>query len=113
METARPGATPIQVAGKFVVVTRDPLAEEAEDVLVDEVEPEEAVAVFSTCISQTGEDVPGGRDEQEESEAGEGFQAAPLCPGAGEGEVNQSRAEEEDERDEALGEDGEGQGRST
>ena len=100
---------PVEEAGELVVVARDAAAEEAEDVLVDEVEPEEAVAVCAAGVAEAGEDVPGGGDEEEESDAGEGAEAAPVFVVAGEGEVDGSRAEEEDEGDEALGEDGEGQ----
>ena len=48
-------------------------AEEAEEVLVDEVEPEEAVAVHAAGVAEAGEDVPGGGDCEEEESAGEGF----------------------------------------
>src|SRR5665213_3393313 len=101
---------PVEVAGELVVVARNAAAEEAQKVLVDEVEPEEAVAVFSSRVSQTGEDVPRGRDHEEESEAGERLQAAPLFPGARDRKVNKGRAEEEDERDESLGQDSQSQG---
>ena len=57
---------PVEVAGELVVVAGDAAAEEAEDVLVDEVEPEEAVAVHAAGVAQAGEDVPRRGDEQEE-----------------------------------------------
>ena len=79
--------------------------------LVDEVEPEEAVAVHAAGVAEAGEDVPGSGDCEEEEEAGEGFEAAPVFVFAGEGEVDDGGAEEEDEGDEAFGEDGEGEGR--
>ena len=101
---------PVEVAGELVVVRRDAAAEEAEDVLVDEVEPEEAVAVHAAGVAQAGEDVPGGGDGEEEQGAGEGFEAAPVAVFAGEREVDDGGAEEEDEGDEAFGEDGEGEG---
>ena len=44
----------------------DAPAEEAEEVLVDEVEPEEAVAVHAAGVAEAGEDVPGGGDGEEE-----------------------------------------------
>ena len=69
---------PEEVAGELVVVLGEALAEEAEEVLVDEVEPEEAVAVHAAGVAQAGEDVPGGGDGEEEERAGEGLEAAPL-----------------------------------
>jgi len=48
-------------------------------VLVDEVEPEEAVAVGAAGVAETGEDVPGSGDGQEEECAGEGAEAAPVA----------------------------------
>ena len=77
--------------------------------LVDEVEPEEAVAVHAAGVAQAGEDVPGRGDGEEEEEAGEGPEGAPVAVFAGEREVERGGAEEEDERDEAFGEDGEGE----
>ena len=55
---------PVKIAGEFVVIVRDASAEEAEDVLVDEVEPEEAVAVGSSGVSERGENVPRGGDKE-------------------------------------------------
>ena len=78
--------------------------------LVDEVEPEEAVAVHASGVAQAGEDVPGGGDGEEEERAGEGFEAAPVAEFAGEGEVEDGGGKEEDDGDQALGEDGEGEG---
>ncbi len=101
---------PEEVAGELVVVLGEALAEEAEEVLVDEVEPEEAVAVHAAGVAQAGEDVPGRGDGQEEEDAGEGFEGAPFFVVAGEGEVDDRCAEEEDDGDEAFGEDGEGEG---
>ena len=57
---------PVEVAGELVVVHRDAPAEEAQEVLVDEVEPEEAVAVHAAGVAQAGEDVPGRGDGEEE-----------------------------------------------
>ena len=51
---------PVEGTGEFVVVARDAAAKEAEDVFVDEVEPEEAMAVESSCVAQASEGVPGG-----------------------------------------------------
>ena len=65
--------------------------------LVDEVEPEEAVAVQASGVAQAGEDVPGGGDGEEEEGAGEGFEAAPVAEFAGEGEEEEGGGEEEDD----------------
>ncbi len=101
---------PEEVAGELVVVHGDALAEEAQEVLVDEVEPEEAVAVHAAGVAEAGEDVPGGGDGEEEQNAGEGLEGAPVSVLAGEGEIDDGGAEEEDEGYEAFGEDGEGEG---
>ena len=101
---------PVEGGGELVVVAGDAAAEEAEDVLVDEVEPEEAVAVHASGVAQAGEDVPGGGDGEEEQRAGEGFELAPVAEFAGEGEKEGGGGEEEDNGDQALGEDGESKG---
>ena len=74
---------PEEVGGELVVVAGDAAAEEAEDVLVDEVEPEEAVAFHAAGVAEAREDVPGGGYQEEEEEAGEGFEAAVLAVVAG------------------------------
>ena len=99
---------PVEGGGELVVVARDAAAEEAEDMLVDEVEPEEAVAVDAPGVAQAGEDVPGGGDEEKEERAGEWFEAAPVAEFAGEREEEGGGGEDEDDGDQTLGEDGEG-----
>ena len=101
---------PEEVAGELVVVHGDALAEEAQEVLVDEVEPEEAVAVHAAGVAEAGEDVPGSCDGEEEQSASDGLEGAPVLVVAGEGEIDDGCAEEEDERYQAFGEDGESQG---
>src|SRR3984885_2885689 len=67
----RPGKEPDEMeapkegAGEFVVVHRVGAPKEAEKVLVDEVEPEEAVAVHATGVAEAGENVPGSGDCEE------------------------------------------------
>ena len=100
---------PVEVAGELVVVTRDAAAEEAEDVLVDEVEPEEAVAIHPPCVAQAGENVPRSGHGEEEDCAGKGLERAPVAIFAGECEIDDGGAEDEDQRDQSLGEDGEGE----
>ena len=78
--------------------------------LVDEVEPEEAVAVHASGVAEAGEDVPGGGDGEEEEGPVRGLSWRQLLVFAGEGEVDDGGAEEEDEGDQAFGEDGEGEG---
>ena len=78
--------------------------------LVDEVEPEEAVAVQASGVAQAGEDVPGGGDGEEEQRAGEGFEATPVAEFTGEGQKEDGGGEEEDDGDQAFGEDGESEG---
>ncbi len=101
---------PVEVAGELVVVAGDAAAEEAEDVLVDEVEPEEAVAVGAAGVAQAGEDVPRGGYGEEEKDAGEGLERAPAVELVGPEEEEKSGGEDEDDGDEAFGEDGEGEG---
>ncbi len=52
----------VEGGGELVIVHRVTAAEEAEEVLVDEVEPEEAVAVHASGVAEAGEDVPGSGD---------------------------------------------------
>ena len=55
---------PEEIAGELVVVAGNAAAEEAQDVLVPQVKPEEAVAVGSAGITQPGEDVPRSGDQE-------------------------------------------------
>ena len=50
---------------------------------VDEVEPEEAVAVHASGVAESGENVPWGGYRQEEQGACEGVQLAPFFVFAG------------------------------
>ena len=68
------------------------------------------MAVQASGVAQAGEDVPRGGDGEEEEGSGEGFEAAPVAEFAGEGEIEEGGGEEEDDGDQALGEDGEGEG---
>ena len=88
-------------------------AEEAQEVLVDEVEVEEAVDVAEGGVVADGVALVGiggrrgcarGRRWQEEQEAGDGLELAPATPLAGEQQVGNGRADKEDGRDESLGE---------
>ncbi len=97
---------PVESCGELVVVAGDAAAEEAEDVLVDEVEPEEAVAVGSSGVAEAGEDVPRGGYGEEEKDAGEGAKAAPEMDLAGPEEEDEGGREDEDDGDQALGEYG-------
>jgi hypothetical protein len=99
---------PVKCRGELVVVAGDAFAEEAEDVLVDEVEPEETVAVRCAGVAQPGEDMPRSGDRQEEQRAGDGRETPPLRECSGDEAEGQRRAAEEHQRDQALGEDGEG-----
>jgi hypothetical protein len=94
------------------------LAEEAEHVLVDEVEVEEAVNIADggvvaegmslVGVGESAEDVPGSGDEQEQDEPGDGFERAPATPLAGEEQVRDGGAGKEDRCDQSLGERGQG-----
>ena len=73
-----------------VVIARITQVQEPQDVLVDEVEPEEAVirtrfAVHAEVeigrIAQGRQDVPGGGNRQQQRETGDGPQSAPVAFG--------------------------------
>src|SRR5271165_6037935 len=59
-------------------------------------------------IGEAAENVPWRGNGQKEQEAGDGLQSAPAAPLAGEHQVGNGRSEEEDGRDEALGEQSQG-----
>jgi len=109
---------PVGEGGELVVVVGIALAEEAEDVLVDEVEPPEAVDIAEggdvaelmafAGVGEAYEDVPGGGDGEEERAAAEGLEVTPAAGLAGEIEVRDDSAKEEDGGNEALDEQGEG-----
>ena len=121
-----PGEEPDQVEqpvggeGQPVVVVRVALAEETEEVLVDEVEIPEPVDVAErrviadgmslVGIGEAGEDVPGRGDGQVEQDSAEGLELTPAAPLAAEQQQGNGGAGKEDGGDEALGEGGQGQG---
>ena len=78
--------------------------------LVDEVEPEEAVAVESAGVTETGEKMPWSGDGEKKQCAGEGLQVSNAVQIVCEQEVDESCAEEEDKRDETFGKHGESEG---
>jgi hypothetical protein len=88
---------PVSGEGQLVVVVRVAQAEEAQEVLVDEVEVEEAVDVADggvvadgmalVGIGEAAEDVPGRGDGQKQQRSGDGLQLAPATPLAGEKQV--------------------------
>ncbi len=125
--------SPEEEEGDGVVVAGDAEVEVAEEVLVDEVEPEPAVDVAVGWegdgpvavregevagmtlggVGEGDEDVPRGGDEEEDDDAGDGVELADACEdgaeaAAGEGEVGEDDEDGEDDADEALGEDVEG-----
>jgi len=97
---------PVRIAGELVVVVGVAQGEEAQEVLVDEVEVEEAVDVAEggvvadgvalVRIGEAAEDVPGGGDGQEEQQAGDGLELPPAAPLAGEQQVRNGGANKED-----------------
>ncbi len=105
---------PVGEGGELVVVVGIALAEEAEDMLVDEVEVPPAVDVAEggdvavgmafAAIGVAYEDVPRCGDREEEQRAGEGLEVAPATVLAGEIEVRDGSAKEEDRGDEAFDE---------
>src|SRR5271170_3399687 len=73
-----------------VVIARVTHIEKAEQLFVDEKEPEESVIGIGSAvqseneirrIAQHGEDVPGSGDQQNDERAAEGMQALPDTPG--------------------------------
>ena len=114
-----PGEDPDQVqqpvgkAGQLVVVVRVAQAEEAQVMLVDEVEVKEAVDVAEggvvadgvalVGIGQPAENVPGRGDGQKNQRAGDRLQLAPAPPQAGDKQEGNCRADKECRSDQALG----------
>ncbi len=92
---------PVEGSGELVVVLGIALADEAEEVFVDEVEPEEAV------VAKAGEDVPRRGDGKEEQGAAEQAELAPAAKFTGDQQVEEGGAGEEDDPDQPLGENGE------
>ena len=111
-EEEAPGKEPDELAEPedeprlLVVVVRVALAEEAQNMLVDEIEVEEAMhmpwrgnvadGIALIGITQAGEDVPGRGDGEEEQDAGEEPQLAPAPPFAGDQQVRNDGGDEED-----------------
>ncbi len=105
---------PEQQDGDAVVVLRPSGAEEAEQVLVEEVEPEEAAVVAGAAghgevevrrVPDDGQDVPRRGDGERQQRSGDGTQAAPGFRArqlAGEGEVQAPCGHWEDGADQAL-----------
>ena len=113
---------------------RDAEVEIAEEVLIDEIEPEPAVYVVlggfcnypvmvgkvQACrmalgwVGEADEDVPGRGNGQEDDGAGDGMELAEAVEcgfeAASEEEMEKDDADGEDDADEALGEDVEGAG---
>ena len=54
--------TPVEESGEFVVIAGIALAEEAQEMFVDEIKPQEAVMIGSAGIAQARENVPGRGD---------------------------------------------------
>src|SRR5262249_33601155 len=79
------------------------LVEEAKEVLVDEIEPEEAANVALRRIAQTGEDVPRGGDDQKNERAGQQAHPQEMPELAGEEQVQADGRKRENQSDQALG----------
>ena len=105
-EKQTPGEKPDQMQSpigdrrKLVVVLRVTLAKKAQQVFIDEVEPEEAL------ITQSSEDVPGSCDREEEKCAGNETELAPAPPFAGDEQIREQRSANKDDRHQSLGQDG-------
>ena len=65
------------------------------------------MSVVAAGVAESGEDVPGGGDDQQKQQSGEGSQQPPAFHLTGKQQVDEGRAEEEDQGDEPLGQDGE------
>jgi len=107
---------PVHEERHFVVVVGESAADEAEEVLVDEVEVPEAVDVSDgrviadgmalIGIAQAAEDVPRSSYGEIEKDAGEGLEFAPAPPVSGEEEIRDRGACEENGSDESFGKSG-------
>jgi len=129
-EVEAPGEKPDEMekpekrARDGVVVARVAKIEKAEELFVDEVEPEEAVILAGAAvegegevgrIAESGKDVPGRGDEYDDEGSGEEVEALPDFAGkklAGEGEIDDGGAHREDDGDEAFEEKSDADGRS-
>jgi hypothetical protein len=112
---------PVGIAGQLVVVVRIAQVEEAQIMLIDEVEVKKAVDVADggvvadgvslVGIGQAAENVPGRGDGQKEQRAGDRLQLAPASPQAGDEQIRDGRANKKGGSDEPLGEQSQRQGR--
>ncbi len=101
---------PVKGAGEFVEVGGGTAAEKAEDVLVPEVEPDEAVVVGVAGLWRAARMCQGAAMARKRRRPVRGRSILSLAEGAGEEEEEEGGGGEEDEGYEALGEDGEGEG---
>src|SRR5579864_2343657 len=90
--------SPVSEGRQSRIVFGIALAEKAQEVFVHEVEPEEA------WIANSGEDVPGCGNQQEQRAPAEQVKLAPATPLAGSHQVEQKSSTNEDNRHQAFGE---------
>jgi hypothetical protein len=96
---------PVERSRQLVVVLREALAQKSQKVLVNEVEPEEPVAVHAPGIANPGEDMPGRCNRKEEEKAAQWFEIANALVVAGESQVDASGSKEEDKSNKPLRQD--------
>ena len=110
------GEEPEEGDGNLAVVVGDAAGEKAGDVLVVEIEPGPAAVRGQAqagrqrdgWIAESGEDMPGGGDGQEDQGGGDEVEFREETQLARDEEVEEDEAEREDQADEALGEEIEG-----
>src|SRR5207248_3322303 len=91
---------PVCDCWELVVILRVTLAEKAQQVLVDEVEPEKS------RIAHSGQDVPRSRYQQEEKRARNKMKFAPPLPFTCDEQIRKQRACNKDDRYQSLGQNG-------
>ncbi len=104
---------PIGDERQAIVVVRKALAEETQEVFVDEVESTRsrerclvwviADGVSLVGVRESGEDVPRRGDGEEEQDSRDGLQVAPAAPLSAQQQQGNGRGGEEDGSDESLG----------
>lgn len=90
-----------------VVVARIAFVEVAEKLFVDEIKPEKAFGLTRGGIAKSGEDVPGGGNQEKDQGAGEKAHLEKMAEVARKKKEQENNGARKDDADEALGENAE------
>src|SRR5579862_9001177 len=80
---------PIQRPRQLVVIARIAPAQEAEEMLIDKVEPEKAMSILAAGISQASQNMPGCSNDKKQCSSGKEFEFAPAPPFSSHGQVKE------------------------